>query len=79
MRFQASPVKNKVEFVRARLDRLAVEGDVARDADELMRRKILYEYVSFVRCKLESTLNRSQGSRGDQEQVGASIRTSSYR
>jgi len=42
---QTSPVKNKIESVRARLDRLGAEGDVAKNADEFRRRKNLYECV----------------------------------
>ena len=42
---QASPVKTKMESVRARLDRLGAEEDVAKNADEFKRRKNLYECV----------------------------------
>jgi hypothetical protein len=69
---QTSPVKNKIESVRARLDRLLAGGDVAKDADEFKRTKNLYECVFFVHCEERPALNRSQSSRGDQGQVTAS-------
>jgi hypothetical protein len=48
---QTSPVKNKIESIRVRLDRLVVEGDTARNADELRRRKLLFESVFYIRRK----------------------------
>jgi hypothetical protein len=44
-RLQKAPVKNKIESVRARLDRLGAEGDATRNADEFRRRKRLFECV----------------------------------
>ena len=72
---QASPVKDKIESVRARLDRLEAEGDVAnvaKNADELKRRRNLYECVFSTHCKERPALNRSQSSRRDQGQAAAS-------
>ena len=48
---QTSPVKNKIESVRARLDRLGTEGDIAKNADEFKRKKTLYECVLFIHCE----------------------------
>ena len=49
-RLQKSPVKNKIESVRARLDRIGKEGDAAMNSDEFKRRKILFECV-FSNCR----------------------------
>ena len=68
-RLQTSPVKNKIESVRARLDRLGMEGNVAKNADELRRRESLYECVSYTHGKQAFALSWSQSSRGDQGQV----------
>jgi hypothetical protein len=46
---QKTPVKNKIESIRARLDRLGVEGSVTKDADEFKRRKGLFECVLSIR------------------------------
>ena len=70
---QKSPVKNKIESVRARLDRLGAEGETTRNADEFRRRKCLFEWVLSIGCEQPSMLNRSQNSRGDQGQVAASV------
>ena len=48
MHSQKTPVKNKIESVRARLDRLAVEGSATGDADELRRRTSLFGCVFSV-------------------------------
>ena len=61
-RLQKPTVKAKVESVRARLDRIGGERDHAKDADELRRRKNLFECVFHTRCERKSTLNWSQGS-----------------
>ena len=42
---QKPNVKTKVDSVRARLDRIGGERDATRDADELKRRKNLFECV----------------------------------
>lgn len=49
-RLQESAVKTKIQSVRSRLDRIGGEKDAARDADELKRRKILFECVFPTRC-----------------------------
>ena len=48
-RLQTSPVKNKIESVRARLDRIGKEVDATRDPDEFRRRKCLFECVFPIR------------------------------
>ena len=59
---QQPTVKTKIESVRARLDRIREERDDARDADELRRRKILFECAFPTRLRSASALNISQGS-----------------
>ena len=44
-RLQTSPVKDKIESVRAWLDRLGAQGDVAKNVDEFRRRENLYGCV----------------------------------
>jgi len=46
---QKSPAHKKIESVRARLDRLGVEGDAARSVNEFSRRKGLFECVFDIR------------------------------
>ena len=70
---QASPIKNKIESVRARLDRLGVEGDAAKNPDEVERRKSLYECVFSIRRDQPPVLSWSQSPRGDQGEIAASI------
>ncbi|KAF9644863.1 hypothetical protein BDM02DRAFT_837081 [Thelephora ganbajun] len=70
---QTPPVKNKIESIRARLDRLGAEGDVARNTDEFKRRESLYECVFSTRYERPSALNLSQSSGGDQGQITAFI------
>ena len=53
---QTSPIKNKIESVRARLDRLGMEGNVAKNADELRRLETLYECVYSAHGKQASAL-----------------------
>ena len=48
---QKPTVKTKIESVRARLDRIGGEKDVAMDADELKRRKNLFECVPHTHCE----------------------------
>ena len=72
-RLQKSPVKNKIESVRAQLDRIGKDGDTARNADEFRRRKFLFEYVCPNCREWLPTLNWSQNSRGDQGQAAAPI------
>lgn len=48
---QKSPAHIKIESVRARLDRLGVEGNAARNADEFARRKSLFECVISIHHK----------------------------
>ena len=74
-RLQTSPAKTKIESVRARLDRFGVGGDAMRSANEFGRRKSLFECVFNTRRERPAKLTRPQGSRGDQGQVAASIRT----
>ena len=45
MLLQTSPVKSKIDSVRARLDRIGVEGEIARNTEEFRRRERLYECV----------------------------------
>jgi len=55
---QPLPVKAKIESVRARLDRLGVGGETTRNANEINRRKNLFECVLDTR-RGQSTLTRS--------------------
>ena len=73
LRLQKSPVNNKIESVRALLDRIGKDGDAARNTDEFRRRKLLFECVCPIRREWPSTLNWSQNSRGNQGQAAASI------
>ena len=61
-RSQKSPVKGKIESVRARLDRIGRDEDAARDPDEFRRRKILFECVFFAHHERPFALNRPQSS-----------------
>ena len=63
---QKTPIKHKIESVRARLDRFEVEGDAARNGDEFRRRKRLFEWVFLIRPEQPSPLTGNQNSRGDQ-------------
>ena len=64
---QTSTVKDKIESVRARLDRLRVESeDVAKDPNEFRRRKDLYECVHPTlrrRIRVKSFSELSRGSK----------------
>ena len=66
-RLQTSTVKDKIESVRARLDRLRAESEgVAKDANEFRRRKDLYECVHPTlrrRIRVKSFSELSRGSR----------------
>ena len=79
MRSQKSPASKRIESIRARLDRLGVEVDGTRDADELVRRKSLFECVSPIRHERLPTLIPSQSSRGNQGQVTVSIQKFRHR
>ncbi|KAF9643733.1 hypothetical protein BDM02DRAFT_1359722 [Thelephora ganbajun] len=69
---QTSPVKNKIESVRARLDRLWAEEDVARDPDEFKRRESLYEALERIKDKLQ-LLSECSGTTEHAEKEGDTI------
>ncbi|KAF9645787.1 hypothetical protein BDM02DRAFT_3189409 [Thelephora ganbajun] len=67
---QTSPVKNKIESVCARLDRLGVQGDAVKNVDELMRRKTLFETLEEIKDKLQRLLSEHSGTTEHVEKEG---------
>ena len=76
---QKLTVSAKIRSVHTRLDWIGEERDTARNADELRQQKRLFECVFPTNHEWPSTLNRSQGTRGNQGQTATSIQTLQYR